>query len=207
MQNAQELFLHELSDVLDAEHRILEALSQQIEESSKATLQSAFQAHRKQTEGQIERLNQCFDLLDEEAEETECAGIKGLVEEHETMIGENPSPDILDVFNVAAAIKVERYEISSYESLIRLAEMLGQAKVVRLLKQNLKEEEQTLKKMTAFATKVKPENLESNDEADDQNESGAAGGSSEDFGRNRAVGEQTGPRIVKKNGSRRKKAA
>jgi ferritin-like metal-binding protein YciE len=204
MQNAHELFLHELSDVLDAEHRILETLSQQIEESSKAMLQSAFQAHRKQTEGQIERLEQCFDLLDEEAEETECAGIKGLVEEHETMIGEDPSPDILDVFNVAAAIKVERYEISSYESLIRLAELLKQTKIVRLLKQNLKEEEQTLRKMTAFAAKLKPGSLDANDR---QQGNSVAEDFREGFAQNREVEQQTGPQIVKKSGSRRKRAA
>jgi ferritin-like metal-binding protein YciE len=204
MQNAHELFLYELTDALDAEHRISEALSQQVEESSNAALQSAFQAHRKQTENQIERLEQCFDLLGEDAEETACAGIKGLIEEHESMIGEDPSPDILDVFNVAAAIKVERYEISSYESLIRLAEMLKQTKITRLLKQNLKEEEQTLKKMTAFAIKVKPENLNA---VDQQQEGSRAEGFGEEFGEGKEVQGQTGPQIVKKSGSRRKKAA
>lgn len=165
MQNARELFLHELSDMLDAEQKILQALAEQSEESSNATLQSAFQAHRKQTEGQIERLELCFQLTKEEPQETECAGIKGLVKEHETMIGEDPSPDILDIFNVAAAIKVERYEISSYEALIRLATLMKQPRIVRLLKQNLKEEEQTLKKMTTLATRLKPENVESGEES------------------------------------------
>ena len=113
MQNAQELFRHELSDVLDAEHTILEALSEKSEESSNTTLRNAFKAHYKQTEGQIQRLEQCFQLIGEEAEQTECDGIKGLIDEHESMIGEDPAPDILDVFNVATAIKVERYEISS----------------------------------------------------------------------------------------------
>lgn len=65
-----------------------------------------------------------------------------------------------------AAIKLERYEISSYESLIRLAELLKQTRLVRLLKQNLREEEQTLKKMTTFATKLKPENVEEQEQAD-----------------------------------------
>jgi ferritin-like metal-binding protein YciE len=202
MRNAHELFLHELSDVLDAEHRIVETLSQQVEESSNAALQNAFKSHQNQTEAQIDRLEQCFDLIEEEAQETECAGIKGLTEEHESMIGENPSPDILDVFNVAAAIKVERYEISSYESLIRLAELLKQTKIVRLLKQNLKEEEQTLKKMSAFAVKVKPESLHASDQ---EQKDSAAADSGEDFAENREA--QTGPHIVKKGGSRRKSAA
>jgi ferritin-like metal-binding protein YciE len=191
MQTAQELFRHELSDILDAEHRILEALSDQSEESSSPTLQNAFKSHYKQTQGQIQRLEQCFQLIHEEAEQTECAGIKGLLEEHDSMIEAEPSPDILDVFNVAAAIKVERYEISSYESLIRLAELMEQTKVVRLLKQNLKEEEQTLKKMTAQARSVKPQTVNS-----EGFESGAQESKS-----------QPGPHIVKKAGPGKSRAA
>jgi ferritin-like metal-binding protein YciE len=191
MQSARELFGHELSDILDAEHRILEALYEQSEESSKSTLQNAFKSHYKQTKGQIERLERCFQLIDEEAEQTECAGIKGLIEEHESVIGEDPSPDILDVFNVAAAIKVERYEISSYESLIRLAELMKLTIVVRLLKQNLKEEEQTLKKMTTLANSVRPAtiDLKGIEFGAEENES------------------QPGPHIVKKSGPRKSSAA
>lgn len=206
MQTARELFLHELSDMLDAEHKILDALSEQSEESSNTTLRSAFEAHHKQTETQVQRLEQCFELIDEEPEDTECDGIKGLLEEHEGMVDEDPASDILDVFNVAAAIKVERYEISSYESLIRLAELLKQTKVIRLLNQNLKEEEQTLKKMMTFATKIKPKNLEPEDEgleteaqADESDEVSAA--------RNDSKQKQPGPQIVKRSGTRRHKAA
>jgi ferritin-like metal-binding protein YciE len=206
MQTARELFLHELSDMMDAEHKILEALSQQIEESSNSTLRSAFQAHHKQTESQIERLERCFELIDEEPEETECDGIKGLQEEHESMVDEDPSPDILDVFNVAAAIKVERYEISSYESLIRLGELLEQTKVVRLLSQNLKEEEQTLKKMTTLAGKIKPQNL---GEEDELAEVESRTEDSDAIFDERKITErkQSGPQIVKRNGSRKHKAA
>jgi ferritin-like metal-binding protein YciE len=201
MQTAHDLFLHEMSDMLDAERRILDCLSQQNQESSNSTLQSAFRSHHKQTEGQIERLEQCFELIEEVAQETECAGIKGLWEEHETMIDEDPSPDILDVFNVAAAIKVERYEISSYELLINLAGLMKQSKVVRLLKHNLREEEQTLKKMSMLATKIKPENLDENEEEQDES-------STEQFAENPARREgRPGPKIVKKSGPRRSSAA
>jgi len=204
MQTAHELFLHEMSDMLDAEQRILEALEEQKEESSNSTLQSAFQAHHRQTEGQVERLQQCFELIGEEAKETECAGIKGLREEHDSMTEQDPSPDILDVFNVAAAIKVERYEISAYESLIRLAESMDQTKIVRLLNQNLKEEEQTLKKMQTFATKIKPENLEAAEEEQGK-ESGVE--ASAESGSEMQNEDRPGPRIVKKSGSRKRKAA
>ncbi len=204
MQTAHELFLHELSDMLDAEQRILDALEEQQDESTDSTLQSAFQSHHKQTEGQVQRLQQCFELIGEEAEETECAGIKGLKEEHDSMIEEDPSPDILDVFNVAAAIKVERYEISAYESLIRLAESMDQPKIVRLLNQSLKEEEQTLKKMQSLATKIKPENLDA-DEGEENEESGREGSAEADS--DAQSGNRPGPHIVKKSGSRKRKAA
>lgn len=86
---------------------------------------------------------------------------------------------------------MERYEISSYESLIRLAEMLKQTKVVRLLKQNLKEEEQTLKKMSTLAKSIKPATMDSE---------GAEFGEEEKRS-------QPGPRIVNKSGPRKGKAA
>jgi ferritin-like metal-binding protein YciE len=197
MQTAQELFLHELRDMLDAEHRILEILSEQREESSNTSLQNAFQAHHKQTESQIERLEQCFELIGAEAEQTECAGVKGLTEERESVIREDPSADILDVFNIAAAIKVERYEISAYETMIRLAEQIKQSKVVRLLKRSLTEEEQTLGKMTTLAAKIKPEKL-------DALESKQRDDSEESSGGKEAPGQKhQGMRIVKKRGTRR----
>jgi ferritin-like metal-binding protein YciE len=159
MQTAHELFVHELQDMLDAERRLVEALGEQAEESSRPEVKKAFENHRKQTEQQVERLEQAFETLGEEPEETECAGIKGLIEEHEKFKEEDPSPDILDVFNVGAAKKVERYEITAYESLLELAQQMGHKQAQRLLNQNLKEEQQTLKKLETIGKKVKPEQL------------------------------------------------
>jgi ferritin-like metal-binding protein YciE len=161
MQTAHELFVHELTDMLDAEQKLVEALGNQAEESSRPDLQKAFQSHQQQTQKQVERLQQCFELLDEEAEETECRGIAGIIAEHDTFKEEeDPSEDLMDIFNVGAASKVESYEIAAYESLINLAQQLEQTKVERLLNQNLKEEQQTLKKMQAFTKKLKPQQLE-----------------------------------------------
>ena len=77
----------------------------------------------------------------------------------------------MDIFNVVAATKVERYEISSYESLIRLAQLMGHKKAVKLLNQNLKEEQQTLKKMESFSKKLKPENLGMGEEEEEDGQS------------------------------------
>jgi ferritin-like metal-binding protein YciE len=168
MQTAHELFVHELTDMLDAEQKLVEALGTQAEESSRPDLQKAFQAHQQQTQKQVERLQQCFELLDEEAEETECKGIAGIIAEHDTFKEEEePSEDLMDIFNVGAAAKVESYEIAAYESLINLAQQLDQTKVERLLNQNLKEEQQTLKKMQSFAKKLKPQQLEMEEEEEE----------------------------------------
>lgn len=160
MQTAHELFIHELSDMLDAEHNLLEALEQQAEESSRPDLQKAFESHRKQTEKQIQRLEQVFESLEEEPEDTECKGIEGIIAEHEEFMSEEyPSEDLVDIFNAGAACKVEHYEIAAYTALINLAQQMGHKKAVKLLNQNLKEEQQTLKKMESFIKKLKPERL------------------------------------------------
>jgi len=174
MQTAHELFIHELQDMLDAEQQLVEALGAQAEESSRPELQKAFESHQAQTEKQVERLQQVFESIGEEAEEVECKGVRGLIEEHDHFKEEEePAEDIMDIFNVGAAEKVESYEICAYESLIRLADQMGHTKASRLLNQNLKEEQATLKKMQAFSKKLKPENLgmDEDDEEVDQDDS------------------------------------
>jgi ferritin-like metal-binding protein YciE len=181
MQTARELFVHELTDMLDAEQKLVEALGTQAEESSRPDLQKAFESHQQQTQKQVERLQQCFDLLDEEAEETECKGIAGIIAEHDTFKEEEePSEDLMDIFNVGAAAKVESYEIAAYEGLINLAQQLEQTKIERLLNQNLKEEQQTLKKMQGFLKKLKPQQLEMEEEEEDEEDSGEYGEADEE---------------------------
>jgi ferritin-like metal-binding protein YciE len=173
MQTAHELFLHELSDMLDAEQKLVEALGKQAEESSRPDLQKAFESHRAQTEKQVQRIEQVFESLDEESEDAECKGIKGIIEEHdEFMEEEDPSEDLIDIFNVGAACKVESYEIANYTSLINLAQQMGHKKAVKLLSQNLKEEQQTLKKMEAFGKKLKPERLMNEEDEGEEEEAG-----------------------------------
>jgi len=179
MRRAHEMFVHELTDMLDAEQKLVEALGKQAEESSRPDLRKAFQSHQAQTEKQVERLRQCFESLGEEPEDTECKGIRGLIEEHDTFVEEeDPSEDLVDIFNTVAAAKVESYEIQAYQSLIRMADLMEHTKVSRLLNQNLKEEQQTLKKMEGFSKKLKPQNLGMDEEEEDVEGSEGEGGSS-----------------------------
>jgi len=159
MQTGHELFVHGLSDMMDGERQLVEALEENANDCSRAELKKAFEQHRRETEGQIERLQQCFELLGEEAEDTECHGIRGLIAEKKAFSEEDPSDDLIDVFNVGAAIKAESYEICEYESLIDMAREMKHTKVAQLLGQNLKEEKATLKKMEGFSDRVKPNEM------------------------------------------------
>ncbi len=164
MQTGHELFVHGLNDMMDAEHQLVEALEELASDSSNPQLKKAFQQHRDETQDQIERLEQCFELLGEEQEQTECHGIRGIVAEKESFSEEDPSEDLINVFNVGAAIKSETYEICEYESLIDMAREMKHKKVAQLLGQNLKEEQATLKKMESFHKKIKPEQMMSEEE-------------------------------------------
>lgn len=156
MQTAREMFLHELKDMLDAENQLVAALDEMANESTRPELEKAFNSHRKQTENHARRLEQVFKELGEEPETTDCKGIQGLKEEKESFTEEDPSDELLDIFNVGAGIKTERYEISSYESLVHLAKELDLRKGIVLLQQNLREEEETLRKLQGFSKKMKP---------------------------------------------------
>lgn len=159
MQTGHELFVYELADILDGERQQAESLRELSEDSTHPQLKKAFEHHRQETERQIERLNQCFELLGENPEETSCQGIRGLIEEKKAFMEENPVNDILDIFNAGAAIRVESYEICAYKFLIQLAREMKHAKVAQLLNQNLREEQSTLKKMEGFARKLRPEEM------------------------------------------------
>lgn len=160
MQTGRELFVHGLSDILDGERQLVEALEKNAAEARRPELKKAFESHREQTKRQVERLQQVFETVEEKADDTECKGIKGLIEEHETfMQEEEPSDDLADIESVIGAAKIEAYEINEYQGLIRLAQLMGNRRAVQLLKQNLKEEQQTLRRMESFSKKLRPESL------------------------------------------------
>ena len=109
MQTGHELFVHGLNDMMDAERQLVQALEENANDSSRRPdLQKAFEQHRKETEGQVERLEQCFELLSEQPEETDCHGIRGLVAEKKSFTEEDPSEDLIDVYDIANRGEEER---------------------------------------------------------------------------------------------------
>jgi ferritin-like metal-binding protein YciE len=151
MEDLRDLLVDELRDIYDAEHRITKALPKMRKAAGSPDLQDAFDMHLQETEGQIERLEQVFDLLDEPAKRKKCEGILGLIEEGDEMMSEDADPSVLDAALVASAQKVEHYEIAAYGTLRTYARLLGEDEVVSLLEETLDEEKATDEKLTALA--------------------------------------------------------
>jgi ferritin-like metal-binding protein YciE len=170
MQTIEELFEHELKDMYSAEHSLLAALEQMAGESSDRDIRKAFTQHRKETQGQIKRLDRVFKSLGQKPEAETCPGIEGLIKEKKVFMREKPSPELLEFYNIGAAQKTERYEITAYESLIDMADKLGMADVVELLEQNLQEEEATLNKLKAIASEFDVADEESDENVQDEEE-------------------------------------
>lgn len=152
MQTIEELFEHELGDIYAAEHSLLDALEQMASESSDREIKKGFVQHRKETQGQIKRLEKIYKMLGQKPEVGTCPGMEGLIKEKKVFMRERPSEELLEFYNIGASQKVERYEITAYETLIDMAEKLGMSDAVDLLEQNLQEEEMTLNKLKTLAS-------------------------------------------------------
>jgi ferritin-like metal-binding protein YciE len=152
MQTIEELFEHELKDIYAAEHALLDALEQMANESSDREIKKGFVQHRKETQAQIKRIEKIYKSLGQKPEAGTCPGMEGLIKEKKAFMRERPSEELLEFYNIGASQKVERYEITAYESLIDMAEKLGMTDAVELLEQNLQEEEMTLNKLKALAS-------------------------------------------------------
>lgn len=155
MDSARELFEHELRDIYDAEHKLVNALETMAKKTTNEQLSKSFQEHRTVTQGQIERLDKVFGLIDRAPRREACDGINGLISEFSGFVkDESPSEKVLDVFATAAAQKVEHYEICSYKSLIKLADTLGLSEAAELFEQSLKEEQETAMELETMSEKL-----------------------------------------------------
>jgi ferritin-like metal-binding protein YciE len=150
LDTLQDLFLNELRDMYHAEKQLVKALPRMAKAARSAELQAAFTKHLGETERQVERLERAFQALGETARGKRCQGMEGIVEEGKEILEEEGQEPVIDAALIAAAQKVEHYEIASYGCLVTYANLLGQREVADLLKQNLAEEEKTDKALTAL---------------------------------------------------------
>jgi len=151
MNNLKDLYVDELKDAYDFEHRILEALPKMEQSADADELKQAFREHRTQTENQVRRLEQVFREIGEEPSRKTCKGMKGLIEEGEEYVKARGDSDTIDAALISAAQRVEHYEMAVYGTLRTYAEVLGHTSQASLLQENLDEEAQTDDKLTRLA--------------------------------------------------------
>jgi ferritin-like metal-binding protein YciE len=146
-----ELFHDTLKDIYFAEKKILATLPKMAKAAQSEELKAAFEKHLTETEGQIERLEQVFAVIEKKPQGKTCAAINGITEEGAEIMEEYKGSPALDAGLLAAAQAVEHYEISRYGTLIAWAEELGLDDAVSLLKETLEEEEATDEALTKIA--------------------------------------------------------
>jgi ferritin-like metal-binding protein YciE len=146
-----DLFLETLKDIYFAEKKILTALPRMAKAAHSEELRAAFEKHHAETEGQVERLEQVFELMNETAKGKRCAAIEGIIEEGKEVMTEFKNSPAHDSGLLAGAQAVEHYEISRYGTLIAWANELGMRDAAKLLGETLSEEKNTDKALTALA--------------------------------------------------------
>ena len=148
MKSIEDVFIHLLSDTYSAEKQLTRGLAKLARAASSEKLSAAFNAHLEETQGQIERIDQ---IIEQESglkiKRMKCVAMEGLIEEANEVVESTEK----DAALIAAAQKVEHYEIASYGTLVTLAEQLGYKKAVKLLAETLEEEKQTDVKLTDLA--------------------------------------------------------
>jgi len=152
LQNVNELFLHDLADMYDAEFQFLQAMHEMVQKVSEPKLQEMINKHIQETEQQIRNLDQVFGLLDAKPRRAECDGAKGIIQEgQKTVLMAQDNPMLLDVVIAGALDKSEHYEIAAYTQLVCFAQMLNNQEILKLLQQNLQQEEKTSQALEYFS--------------------------------------------------------
>ena len=150
--NLQDLFTETLKDIYFAEKQILRALPKMAKEAASPELKAAFEKHRDETEGHVERLNQIFELIGTPARGKTCDAIVGIIDEAKEIMEDFKGAEALDAGLAASAQAVEHYEIARYGTLKTWASELGMADAAKLLDETLQEEIKTDKLLTQLAT-------------------------------------------------------
>lgn len=151
MESLRDLYVDELRDLLHAENQVLKALPKMAKTARNPQLQEMFTQHLDETRTQIERLEQIFDSMGMPARGKKCKGMQGIIEEGQEMMKEDMDESVMDAALIAAAQRVEHYEMAGYGTVRTYARLLGDEKAAHLLQQTLNEEGETDKKLTRLA--------------------------------------------------------
>jgi ferritin-like metal-binding protein YciE len=146
-----ELFVVQIQDLYDAEKRLVDALPKMANAASSPELQSAFKHHLAETEHHVTRLEQVFEGLGKKAGRVPCEGMKGLLKEGEEVLDARGDSAVKDAALIAAAQRVEHYEIAGYGTARSFAQQLGRTDLADILQQTLNEEGEADKTLTRIA--------------------------------------------------------
>jgi ferritin-like metal-binding protein YciE len=149
-----ELFLEELADVYNAEQQLTKALPKMAKTAESDELREAFEAHLEETRQHASRLEEVAEKLGEALKRKTCAAMKGLIEEANDIIKEQEDSSALDAALIAAAQKVEHYEIASYGTLVAWSQQMGHDEATQLLEETLDEEKAADEKLTSVAESI-----------------------------------------------------
>jgi ferritin-like metal-binding protein YciE len=154
LHSLHDLFVVELRDIYNAEKQILTALPKMASAASSAELKKAFQQHEQQTRTHVQRLDRIFGMLNVSSSGETCEAMEGLVSEGKELLGYKADAEVMDAGLIAAAQKVEHYEMATYGSLRTWAQQMGRDDIANLLQQTLNEEGETDKKLTRIAENI-----------------------------------------------------
>ena len=144
-------FIDELRDTYDAEKQLTKALPKLAKAATNPKLRAAFETHLQETQGQIARLEQVFESLDEKVRGKHCDGIAGIIEEGKSIMEEDFDDTTMDACLIAAGQRSEHYEMAAYGTLVAWAQAMGHTEAAKLLRQTLDEEKAADKKLSGLA--------------------------------------------------------
>lgn len=148
------LYVNELKDIYSAEKQLTRALPKMAKAASSPDLRSGFENHLKQTQGHVERLDEIFEMLGEKAGGKKCVGMEGLINEGAEVMEQRFENDVMDAALIAAAQRVEHYEIAAYGTVAAHADLLGESEHATLLRHTLDEEKETDEKLTELSQAI-----------------------------------------------------
>ena len=151
IDSLRKLYVDELKDLYSAEKQILQALPKMVKKAQNEQLKKAFEDHRQVTEMQVERLDRIFEMLGKAARGKKCKAMEGLIEEGKEMMQEDMEPEVMDAALIAAAQRIEHYEIAGYGTVRTYAQVLGEKEQANILQQTHDEEGDADKLLTRLA--------------------------------------------------------
>jgi len=157
LNTLQDLFIDHMKDLKDAENQLTKALPKMAKAASSPQLKRAFEEHLEQTKMHLQHAEQILEEVTGNTRGKKCRAMEGLIEEGAELMKENADPEVMDAGLIAAAQKVEHYEIASYGTVRTYAQLMGQNKIAQRLQQILDEEGQADKKLTQIAESINVE--------------------------------------------------